>query len=102
MTANTGIDPRAIATEVRLGAMNRENAATKGKRYLVEGRLMILHVGPSRVIARCRGTGVVHDLGFLNGRYFCSCAARSTCSHLHALQSVVSIAEGGNADGIPA
>lgn len=87
----TGIDPRAIGTEVRLASVGRENAETRGRRYLVEGRLQVLHVSTARVIARCRGTGVTHDVGFLNDRWFCSCPARSRCSHLVALQHVVNL-----------
>jgi hypothetical protein len=38
---SSGIDPAAIATEVKLGRMFKENAQTKSLRYLVEGRIII-------------------------------------------------------------
>ena len=55
----TGIDPAAIATEVRLGKLSRENAATKALRLLVSSRVMIL-LPPS--LPRCRLAFLIHTL----------------------------------------
>ncbi|MGH3548075.1 MAG: hypothetical protein ACRDQU_08160 [Pseudonocardiaceae bacterium] len=66
--------------------MTRENAEARGRRYLVEGRLIISCVDGDLVRATCRGSGDVHDLGHDCARgWWCSCPARTTCSHLHAL-----------------
>jgi hypothetical protein len=67
----------------------RENAEARGKRYLTEGRLRIQEVSPRRVLDTCAGTGATWNLGFLNGVYFCECPARTRCSHLWALELVV-------------
>jgi hypothetical protein len=40
--------------------MTRETAAAKARRYLAEGRLTVLEVGPSIVRAVCRGDGQVY------------------------------------------
>jgi uncharacterized Zn finger protein len=65
-----------------------ENAETKGRRYLTEGRLTILRVDRAGVDAECRGAGAVYRVSYANGTWSCTCAARGTCSHLHALQLV--------------
>jgi len=68
----------------------RENAETRGKRYLVEGRLTVREVSSTRILATCRGTGSTWSLGFMNGVWFCECPARSRCSHLWSLLLVMS------------
>jgi uncharacterized Zn finger protein len=85
---STGIDPATIATEVRLGRLGRENAATKAMRYLVEGRCILRYVDDERVVARVRGREV-YDVEFAPGRgWSCSCAARGRCAHIIALVHV--------------
>jgi hypothetical protein len=74
--------------------VSRENAAVKGRRYLVEGRLLVTHVEGPRIEASCRGEGAVYKLGFASGRWRCSCPARSRCAHLVALQ-LVTVAPNG-------
>jgi uncharacterized Zn finger protein len=86
---STGIDPLAIGLELRLGRVSRENVETKGRRYLVEGRLRIRRVEPSCIVASCRGTEETHRVAFEHGEWFCTCPARGRCSHLVALQLVV-------------
>lgn len=71
--------------------MTRENAETRGKRYLAEGRLQVKAISTGRILATCRGSGATWNLGHLNGVWFCECPARSRCSHLWALQLVVSV-----------
>ncbi len=69
--------------------MPRENAATKARRYVSEGRLVVDLVANGEVRARCRGDGAIYRLGYRNGRWACSCPALGRCSHLVALGLVV-------------
>ena len=68
--------------------MPRENAEAKGRRYLVEGRLVVERVAGDTIRAHCRGGGAVYKLGLERGEWFCSCPALGLCSHLVALQLV--------------
>lgn len=74
----------------------RENAAAKARRYLAEGRLSITEVAGPRVRATARGDGVMYECGHSGGDpwggWWCTCPARSACSHLLALRSVVAVA----------
>jgi uncharacterized Zn finger protein len=64
----------------------RENAATKGRRYVTEGRLTVRAISPGTTEATCRGdSGVVYTLGFDARRDYCDCPARGRCAHLVAL-----------------
>jgi hypothetical protein len=77
--------------------MSRENAATKSRRLLAEGRLRVLAVDLENWSARgeCRGdSGAIYDVGRDRGAgWFCSCPAQSRCSHVFALELVVAFAE---------
>ena len=76
----------------------REKAATKGRRYLAEGRLIVDAVNGQQITARCRGAGVTYRLGHdrLLG-WSCTCPARTECAHLVALRLVVDVvADGGD------
>lgn len=69
----------------------RENADGKGRRLLTEGRLTVEFRGHADItLATCRGdSGEVYDLGFDHNRgWWCTCPARTTCSHLKALMLV--------------
>lgn len=69
--------------------MARESAAAKARRYLAEGRIIVIAAEVGRVEARCRGSGVVHRLGYRSGEWSCSCPARTDgCAHLLALRLV--------------
>jgi uncharacterized Zn finger protein len=69
--------------------VSRENARSKGMRYLGEGRLTVLHVDPERVQAQCRGAGALYRLRWSESEgWTCSCPAKGRCSHLWALLSV--------------
>ena len=70
--------------------MTRESAASKGRRYPVEGRLCLTHLDQDDVSAWCRGdSGEIYDVGHdLCRGWFCSCAARGDCAHLVALRLV--------------
>ena len=52
----------------------KENAATKARRYLTEGRLLLIEVSDEQIRARCRGNGATYQLGH-NGAdgWWCSC-----------------------------
>lgn len=67
--------------------MSRENAEAKGRRYLTEGRLLLLSVG-SRIKARCQGGGEIYTVGYESGSWYCTCPAVGRCCHLVALQLV--------------
>ena len=70
----------------------REDAFTKARRLLAEGRLTVRVVGGSHIAAVCRGDSAkVYTLGFDQGRWYCSCPAVGQpvrCSHSLALQPV--------------
>ena len=70
--------------------MTRENALSKGERYLLSGRLTIRLVTPERIEAHVKGDSghtyrVIHDAGM----WSCSCPAKTRCAHLIALKRVV-------------
>ncbi len=66
----------------------RENAERKGRRYLIEGRLIVQRVDAAGIRATCRGGGALYSLGYENGRWHCDCPALGRCAHLCALMSV--------------
>ena len=71
---------------------SRESAAAKGRRYLVEGRLSLLHVSDKLIIANCHGDqGDTYTLGYDFNRktWRCDCPARGVCAHIVALALVV-------------
>jgi hypothetical protein len=75
----------------------REHARDRGRRLLVEGRLVIRRVDDVEIRALCRGdSGQMHELGYHpSGGWFCSCEARTQCAHLYGLQ-LTTIAPGGS------
>ena len=68
--------------------MPRENAQAKARRYLAEARLIVTAVNEHQVTAICRGGGALYELRFGRGGWSCTCPAKTTCSHLIALQLV--------------
>jgi uncharacterized Zn finger protein len=80
--------------------VSRESVDSKGRRYLTEGRLTVLHVDEALVRASCRGGGAVYVLGWSGDGWWCGCAARGRCSHLAALELVV-VREAVDADDDP-
>lgn len=68
----------------------RESAEQKGRRYLTEGRLVVLAVDRRKVEAACRGEGDDYRVRFDPDRqaWRCSCPARGRCAHLVALRLV--------------
>lgn len=71
--------------------MARENAETKGRRYLTEGRIEIIWAQVlGTVVAKAHGETGTYDCGFdaAMGEWRCTCEARGRCAHLVALQLV--------------
>ena len=90
---SAGIDPLAIATEVKLGRLFKENAPTKAMRYLVEGRILIRLVTDSEVRAQVRGREI-YTVEHAPGRgWSCTCPARGRCAHRLAVAHVVARAD---------
>ena len=78
MTA--GLDLRELGYELRLHRSSRENIESKGRRYLIEGRLTVRHVTAHEVRATCRGTEQTWQLGYSDGRTWLRVpSARSLC-----------------------
>jgi uncharacterized Zn finger protein len=69
--------------------MTRESAEAKARRYLGEGRLIVLRVVPGAVDATVRGDGQVYEVRYRTGEWTCTCQARGRCSHKLALGLVV-------------
>jgi hypothetical protein len=67
-----------------------ENATGKARRYVAEGRLIVRAVDSTSARAECRGDGVIYEVGFKDGRWFCDCPALGRCSHEYALGLVLS------------
>jgi hypothetical protein len=90
----TDIDPQTVGLEIRIGHSGRENAMTKSRRYLLEGRCILRYVDADRVVARVRGR-TVYDVEHQAGSgWSCSCPAKSSrCAHVLAVGHVV--ARGG-------
>lgn len=85
-TTGQSTSPIGVANDRTSSPKKRENKADKGTRLLTHGRLTVTKVDGDRVVAECRGdSGEVYELGFENGRWNCSCPARTDCSHLSAL-----------------
>lgn len=86
----TGLVPRSVGYDIRLGMSGTENRQTKARRYLVEGRLDIRRVTDHQIIAVCRGNGAHYGVGWsqTNG-WHCDCLARmEDCCHVLALKLV--------------
>ncbi len=70
----------------------RETVALKAKRYLSEGRVIIVAVEPGRVEAKVRGDGRIYTSGFVGGQWLCDCPAVSQgCCHLRALRLITAV-----------
>lgn len=66
----------------------------KAVSYLVEGRVVLVEVGPAAVDARVRGDGAVYRTGWSRTRgWACDCPARTRCAHLRAVGLVVAVQE---------
>ena len=74
----------------------RENADTKVRRYLSEGRVQLVRVTSSTALAEVRGDGTVHRVTANPGCWSCTCPAHGRCSHQLAVGLVVAL--GGSDD----
>jgi uncharacterized Zn finger protein len=69
--------------------MARESVEAKGRRYLVEGRLMITAVARDQASATIRGNGHLYRVGHSPADgWWCTCPAKTRCAHIVALQLV--------------
>ena len=69
--------------------MPREDAATKARRLLAEGRVTIVHADEGGVAALIRGdSAMTYRVTHAGGEWRCDCAARTRCSHIQALMLV--------------
>ena len=69
----------------------RENAHSKGRRLLAEGRLRVIEVDEFAAVAMAevRGdSGGLYVVGRDERGWFCGCPARGRCAHMVALQLV--------------
>ena len=70
----------------------RENSFHKARRYLTEGRLLVVAVDEHRVAALCKGDGAIYSLGLWAGVWHCDCPALTDqCAHLRALRLVCTV-----------
>jgi uncharacterized Zn finger protein len=72
--------------------LTRENAATKARRLLGEGRVRVLASSEREgyVSAQVRGdSAAIYGCGYEEGAWWCSCPAKGACSHMLALQLIV-------------
>lgn len=70
----------------------RENAASKARRYLAEGRVILTRVSGRVVSARVRGDGALYDVVFQDGRWSCDCpAVTDQCAHARAVRLVTAV-----------
>lgn len=79
----------------------RENAASKARRYLAEGRIVVERVDARSVVAVARGDGERHHVTWRrSGGWSCTCPARGRCCHLQAVGLVVAV-DLSSTDGRP-
>lgn len=70
----------------------RENHQSKGRRYLLEGRVCVRHVSREGIRAHVRGQGDRYRVEWTPAAgWSCTCPARSRCAHLVAVQLVTII-----------
>jgi uncharacterized Zn finger protein len=69
----------------------REDARTRARRFLAEGRVMIVRAGPSGTLGVVRGdSGALRRVTWTPGRgWRCDCPAMQQCAHGFAVASVV-------------
>jgi hypothetical protein len=68
----------------------REDAATKARRLLAEGRLTLRVLSEHVIEASVRGdSALVYTTRWDRAGWACTCEARTRCSHVRALQLVV-------------
>jgi uncharacterized Zn finger protein len=69
--------------------MPRENAMTKSRRLLGEGRVIVTAVDGRNIDAVVRGDSAeLYSVTHRSGSWACDCAALRRCSHVQALMLV--------------
>jgi len=71
-----------------------ESQDSKARELLWVGKLTVHAIGRDSVLATCDSStaaGVTYQLGWVNGKAFCSCPASKLCVHLMGLARVVKI-----------
>ena len=71
--------------------MARESAATKARRYLTEGRVVVTRAEPNRAGAIVRGDGHLWHVTVNGPHWTCTCPCRQRCSHMQAVGLVTAI-----------
>jgi uncharacterized Zn finger protein len=67
----------------------REDAATKARRLLTEGRVTIVHADEGGVNALIRGdSAMTYRVSHAGGEWRCDCPARTRCSHVQAVMLI--------------
>jgi uncharacterized Zn finger protein len=70
--------------------MPREDAQTKARRLVAEGRVTIRRVSDDAIVANVRGdSAMVYIVTWSPAGWSCSCPAIGRCSHTRAVQLVV-------------
>ena len=74
----------------------KEPVASKARRYLAEGRLIVRHLDEAGTVrADVRGGGAVYTVSYSRrSGWTCTCPARGRCCHREALGLVVAIESG--------
>jgi uncharacterized Zn finger protein len=68
----------------------RENARSKARRLLAEGRVTLRRIGPDAIVARVRGDSArEYAVAWNPSGWFCPCDAVGRCSHILAVMLVV-------------
>jgi uncharacterized Zn finger protein len=68
--------------------MARELVADKARRYLCEGRVIVIDAGKGHVTATVRGDGAVWFVAYEAGLWSCTCPNRTPCVHRRAVRLV--------------
>ena len=70
----------------------RETAREKATRYLCEGRVVIVRADFDYIEAKVRGEGALYSVGYLAGKWWCSCpSVGEGCSHIWALKRISAV-----------
>jgi hypothetical protein len=68
--------------------MTSDTVITESQRLLTNGHVFVKWVTPGIVCATVYGDSGIYDVDLHSDRWTCSCQARTTCSHMRAVQLV--------------
>ena len=78
----------------------REDAATKARRLLAEGRVTVRTITADEIVAEVRGDSArTYSTRYDPSGWACTCDARSRCSHVRAVMLITLEPKGGSAPG---